>query len=105
MVVKLVQLPEHFEMWGFIPHILAPNLDIPLWQQISESYAHGGGWNDFDGFDVSQDDEGKYIIKYPGDPAHNERDRLSVGDETLVLFDYSWVLWTDGKQHKIARID
>jgi hypothetical protein len=93
-------------MWGMIPHFLSPHSEQPLWEQIHNNYSHGGGWNDFDKFEVTKDaDTGKYTLTYPGDPAYVERDRLTMGDEVLVLFDYSWILWTDGTDTKVARID
>ena len=105
MTTKIVTPPKHIELWGFIPMMLTLHSEFPLWQQVHEGYTHGGGWNDFDGFEVTQDDDGKYMMQYPGDPAYIERDRIVVGDEMLVLFDYSWVLWVKGDEQKVARID
>ena len=105
MTTKLVKLPKHIEAWGFIPHMLNPTSDKPLWEQIHDNYAHGGGWNDFDKFDLSQTDKGTYMLTYPGDPAYVERDRMRIGDEALVLFDHSWIMWIKGDEVKVARID
>lgn len=110
---KHIQLPERIEAWGMIPHMLNPNAEKPLWQQIHEGYAHGGGWNDFNGFDIKCDeDSGKYTMQYPGDPVYNEYDRIVIGDEMLVLFPYSWVLYVSVPEHsdkepthKVARLD
>lgn len=96
---------DNLDAFGFIPMMLSPTNMTPMWKQVDQGYAHGGGWNDFDGFEVSTDDEGKYMLTYPGDPAYHERGRIVFGDEMLVIFDYSWVLWVHGDEHKIARID
>lgn len=92
--------------WGMIPAFISPVDETPLWEQVHNNYGHGGGWNDFKGFAVLQggDDE-PYKIQYPGDPHYMERSRIEIGDERLVLFNYGWVLWTDGETEKIARID
>lgn len=91
--------------WGMIPAFVSPVNDMPMWQQVHHNYMHGGGWNDFDGFEVRQDDNGRYEIEYPGDPVYFERSRITIGDEMLVLFNYSWILWVRGDEQKIARID
>lgn len=91
--------------WGMIPAFISPTCEKPMWEQVHENYSHGGGWHDFDGFEVSQDDKGHYMMQYPGDPVYHERSRITVGDEMLVLFNYSWLLWVNGDEQKIARID
>jgi hypothetical protein len=87
-----------------IPAFLSAHSDLPLWEQVHNCYSHGGGWNDFHGFTPSQVD-GKYILSYAGDPDMHERGRIVIGDEMLVLFPASFVLWLKGDEHKVARID
>jgi len=89
--------------WGIIPQFISPHNTAPLWQQIHEFYAHGGGWNDFNGFTVTAGDP--YTMTYPGDPPLVEIGRISMNDQLLILFPHSWVLWTDGTDTKVARID
>jgi len=90
---------------GYIPNMLSAFDHRKMVDQLNDGYRHGGGWRDFDGFKVSCK-EGVYSIKYPGDPAHHERARIVMGDETLVMFPYSWVMVieADGKK-RIARMD
>jgi len=102
---KLVQLPAHIEAWGFIPHMISPHADEPMWEQIHLNYGYGGGWNDFIGFDVTVNSDDLYQMQYPGDPPYIERDRFVIDDETLVLFDHSWLLWVKGDEHRVARVD
>ena len=93
---------DNIEVWGMIPSFLNGS-DDPLWKQIDLHYAHGGGWRDFDGFEVTVSD--RYSIKYFGDPDLLEQGRITKDNEMLVMFDCAWVLWTDGVDTKIARID
>lgn len=96
---------------------------IPLWidaksgetlqQQINRNYAHGGGWNTFQGFDVRLNEENMYCIKYPGDPEYREiaRGYIAHGSEIqlVVFFRHSWVMIVkfegDTPVYDIARID
>ena len=103
---RKVRLDGNLNAWGMILGWIDPNDNTPMWEQIDRNYAHGGGWNDFDGFRVvAGDKDTPYVIQYPGDPVHTEVSRIMLDDEILVIFNYSWVLWSDGTDTKIARID
>lgn len=106
-VSRLIEFQGPLSQWGLIPSMIHPNDGTPLWQQVHQGYARGGGWHDFDGFDVVQDAHGKYELHYPGDPVHTEQGRIALTDpdELLVLFPCSWVMWVKGKEQKIARTD
>ena len=101
---KILVLPKIIEAWGHVPEMLAMHDDRPLWEQIHDEYSHGGGWRTQPGWDFTIDD-GVWIAKYPGDPDMTMIDKMMIGDETLVLFDYGYILWTDGDNFKMARID
>ena len=56
--------------------------------QIHESYPHGGGWNDFKGFDLYNNCD----LVYPGDPPMKP---VAVGvlrKEVILLYPYPWVV-------------
>lgn len=93
--------------WGLIPFFLSPFNPKPLWEQIHDQYRHGGGWRDFDGFTVSVNEDGQYSIEYAGDPPMHEIGRITYGNELILLFDHSWLLWTDTEsgEEKVARVD
>lgn len=99
----------HPSVWGMIPAWLNSEDDAPLWEQVHKHYAHGGGWRDFEGFKVLQGSltSGPFQIQYPGDPVYYELGRIFdvESGEILVMFESSWVLWTDENETKIARID
>lgn len=106
VVAGTISIKGDVEAFGYILDMIMPTDDVPLWEQIHNGYAHGGGWHDFDGFSViDEGDERK--LRYPGDPDFKELARITVNDdEELSIFDYSWVLWRKkGHADKIARID
>lgn len=102
---------ENLHLFGMIPHMLQPASDEPMWKQIHRGYGHGGGWNDYNGFTVHKNEDGKYRLSHAGDPDLHEIGRIRFGSQMIVLFDYAWVLWMslnidgDMVEHKIARID
>lgn len=97
-------------MLGYIPEFLSVADPRPAQQQLHENYAHGGGWNDFQGFKLhGGGDEGgdeEYSLEYPGDPAYHEVGRAKLRAETVVVFQHAWVavIQPDGS-HRIARMD
>lgn len=95
-----------FDAWGYIPNMISDD-DRTLKQMVHDGYSHGGGWRDFEGFEIRRTSQGKYILSYPGDPEYHERGRIerSSTGEKLVIFPYSWVLWIKGDEQSIARID
>jgi len=101
-------LAINIEALGMIPAWIDPNQEDPLWYQVHENYAHGGGWRDYDGFTVERGSGGRrYVLSHAGDPDMREIARLQTASEVLVMFPYSWVLWQnlDDGETKIARID
>lgn len=91
---------------GYLPTFLNEHDPDDAVTQLDKHYAHGGGWRDFEGFTLLQDNAGEYVIEYPGDPAFHEVSRGTLRDETIVLFPYGWVaVITPGKGHRIARMD
>lgn len=101
---------NNLHAFGLIVQFLEPSDITPMWKQIDRNYQHGGGWRDFDGFEVGQRGD-EFTLTYDGDPPYEERGRITFRDtvtdeeELLVIFDSAWVLWKKGDEHKIARID
>jgi len=105
---EMAMFAINIEAFGMIPHWIDRYQEDPLWFQVHEGYAHGGGWRDFEGFEVLQGDaETPYEIQYPEDPVYEEIGRIQTEQEVLVMFPNSWVLWQNLKDGntKIARID
>ncbi len=87
---------------GLIPMWLDADDKRPAREQLNEHYAHGGGWQPFEGF-VLRKDGG---IKYPGDPTHKPRAAMMLREELILVYDHGWVLirQKDGS-FEICRMD
>lgn len=92
--------PEHL---GFLPQFLNENDPDDAQTQLNKNYAYGGGFNEFEGFKVSDD---LMTIRYPGDPPYHALAMTKLRDETIVMFPHAWVLVhkADGT-NAIARMD
>lgn len=90
---------------GLIPAFLSEHDPRPAVEQLHTNYAHGGGWRKFEGFLLVEENE-HYALSYPGDPLMHEVGRAQLRDETVVVFEYSWVavIQSDGT-YEIARMD
>lgn len=99
------------EQWGFIPEMLAPRLygdERPATELLHDGYAHGGGWQTFDGFTLHGDADSGYSIAYPGDPAQHEIGACHLSDtEVVVLFPHSWVavINPETMEFELCRMD
>lgn len=96
------------EELGMLPFFLSPNDERPARTQLHEAYAHGGGWRPFPGFTLHQADvePTSWTLHYPEDPPVRAVGYTKLREETIVLFEYSWVaiVQPDGK-YEIARMD
>ena len=90
-------------MIGYLPLIFDINDKRPAKEQANDRYAHGGGWQPFKKFKVSEDLKS---IQYPGDEPLMALAWAELNDETITVFQYSWVMVTqkDGT-YEIARMD
>lgn len=88
--------------FGLLPFFFNSE-DEPAAKQIDFHYQHGGGWRPFEGFAF---DPKTREISYPGDPSFKPIAEVTVGQERVLIYPYSWVLvlQPDGK-FEIARID
>ena len=97
----------NMEAAGLLPQFVSEHDPRPAKEQINEAYAHGGGWNSFEGFTlVSSDDKSQYGLDYPGDPMSKELSRAMFRDELLVFFKGSWlaIIQKDGS-FEVSRLD
>ena len=96
-----------FAIVGFLPEFASPDDPRRLQEQVNEAYAHGGGWNSFDGFELRcHMASGRFSLVYPGDPPMQERARARFRNQIIVLFDMSWVgIIENMKLIDVARID
>jgi hypothetical protein len=89
---------------GFLWDILTPDDKRPVSEQLETNYAHGGGYNPFDGFKL---DRMTMSLKYPGDPAMKPSAMSLFGEEQVYFYpDGAWllILQPDGK-FVVTRVD
>lgn len=75
--------------------------------QAHSNYAHGGGWQDFQGFTLKGAfKEGAAQLNYPDDPPTREISRAKLRDELVIMFEHAWVavVQLDGT-FRVARMD
>ena len=105
MEPQLLHPNATFEHVGYIPMMLA-NSGIPAKEQLHAGYAHGGGWQPFEGFTYNKDN---MTLEYPSDPPTHAiaRWHLSASDEEVILFEHAWVMVRNLTSHEyeIARMD
>lgn len=77
-----------------------------LQDAFNEVYAHGGGWQPMDGWDLS--DEGVLMYKpdgeVPSEP-YFPYVRMRTPTETVYIYPSAWVAIVRGDSHEIARMD
>jgi len=86
---------------GIVPEFFSEHDPAPAREQIEKNYQHGGGWNPFPGFTMT--DVG---LRYPGDPIMQVLAEANLRDETIRFYDHSWlaIIQPDGS-YEIARVD
>lgn len=90
------------EHLGLIPSFLIESDPRSAREQINEHYSHGGGWSDFKGFTLNDDNS----ITYSGDPPLPPRASLKFRHELVVVYDHAWVaIIQPDRTFSIARID
>jgi len=94
--------PRADDLMGFIPCFLLESDPRPVREQFNERYAHGGGWQPFQGFNVNE----RKGLTYPGDPTFYPVAKITFRDEIIYIYPYAWVMieQTDGSV-EIARMD
>lgn len=91
--------PDHL---GFIPSFLSLADPRPAREQLDSAYAHGGGWAPFKGFTLGEDK----CLHYPGDRPMCPIAETTLRDETIRLYEHSWVVieQKDGS-YEVCRMD
>lgn len=79
---------------GLLPQFFSELDPRPAREQLNTAYAHGGGVQPFEGFDLDLNrvDPSKSFITYPGDPAFYPVSWATLRDELILLFPYSWIV-------------
>jgi hypothetical protein len=91
------------ERLGFLPQLLDDGDPRSAKEQMNTNYAHGGGWNKFDGFTMSQD---KMSLRYPGDPPFKLIAVSQLHDEVLMFYEHDWlVIMQPDETWEAARVD
>lgn len=92
---------------GYLPSFFLLNDPRPAAEQLSERYAHGGGWLPLHGFEVMLNTQPDFWrITYPGDPAYFALAYCQLREEKIILFEHEWlmILQPDGSWG-ITRVD
>lgn len=89
------------EAVGYIPGWLSEEDERGAVEQIHTSYGHGGGWHNFEGF-LLRDDE----LIYPGDPPMKKLSEAKLRDERIIVYQHGWVAVVQpDNSFRVARID
>ncbi len=90
---------------GIIPQMLRDGAPLTALEQLDQGYAHGGGWQEFDGFDVT-DNGDSVTLRYPGDPPYHSVARVTINGSRVFVLPYAWVcVITQGGVPHVARMD
>lgn len=90
------------EHLGFLPLMLDERNPAPAREQLDAGYQHGGGWNPFQGFTLTDANE----LTYPGDPAYTPLAQAKLRDELIVFYDHSWVaIIQPDRSFEVCRMD
>lgn len=86
-------------MLGMIPSMVSAHDKRGAVEQLHENYLHGGGWSDFDGFELVQVADGWLQLQYEGDPpmlevaqtllVHKDLDKTT---QLVAVFQSAWVV-------------
>jgi hypothetical protein len=98
-----------FDLYGYLGQTFAEveDSDAPtLINYLHESYRHGGGWHDFEGFTLHGFDSESPTLRYPGDPPTEAVCYWQIGNLRAILFDHAWVAVAESdNQFRVCRMD
>lgn len=87
---------------GYIPDFLLMSAADDAVDAIDENYQHGGGWHDFEGFDI--DSHG--IARYPGDPDLYPLAKYERNNQIIYQYKNGWIaVCNEDNSYRVARID
>lgn len=75
------------DLLGYIPQMVLADDPRPAREQLHERYAHGGGWQPFEGFTLRKD----RALTYPGDPPLIPVAFGQLRDEMIYVYESGWV--------------
>lgn len=91
--------PDHI---GMIPLWLSEHNLRPAKEQLGAAYGHGGGWDPFQGFRLADNNS----LTYPGDPALKPIAEMHLRDETILMYEHSWVaIIQPDRSFEVCRMD
>ena len=95
--------PDARQLLGYLPSFLDEQDERPIAEQLDSHYQHGGGWRPMSGWEY---DAESGVIEYPGDEPLAPIASTEIRDETMLVYDYAWVVIAqkDGS-FQIARMD
>lgn len=86
---ELLHPAATMDVLGYLPDMFSDEDPTPVKEQIDRNYANGGGWRHAPGWSFDHETQ---VIKFPGDPPLLPLARCKVRDETVLLYQYSWVV-------------
>jgi hypothetical protein len=95
--------PQVDESWlGLLPSMLNEKDPRPAKEQLDAGYRHGGGWQPFAGFKLTN----KNMLMYPGDPPTRPLAQVKLRDELIILFEHAWVaVIQPDRSFEVCRMD
>jgi hypothetical protein len=91
------------ELLGLLPSFLHVGDPRSAREQFDANYAHGGGWNAFEGHKL---DPLTGALKYPGDPRLLPLAVTKLRDETIYFYENAWVcIVQPNGSYEVARMD
>lgn len=103
MTIRVLALAENArDLVGFIPTFLHEGDPRPAAEQFDVHYQHGGGWNPFPGFTLTD----KGSLTYPGDPELKPVAAIRFRKELILIYHYGWVcVRQDDGSYEVSRMD
>ena len=98
---------SHPHLIGYLGQIFLNGTGETAQEQLNQRYAHGGGFHPFEGFILAGADEtDAATITYPKDPPMREVSRLSLNEQTLILFEHQWLAIVEAdNSYRVTRVD
>jgi hypothetical protein len=102
VIITTILQPGGKALLGYLPSFLSEVDPRKVAEQFNENYAHGGGWDPFQGFTLGTD----FSLKYPGDPAMKPVAMLAFREEKVFVYESAWVaiVQPDGT-FEVCRMD
>ena len=87
---------------GILATLMSPHDPRPLHEQMNANYAHGGGWDDFQGFTLGEED----TLHYPGDRPLRPLAGAIVRGQLVMFYEGEWLaIISDDRSFTVSRVD